>query len=233
MDTQFKRYVVVVAGGSGLRMGKEIPKQFLPLKGKAILVWTVINWLKQADIQGIALVLPVSQFDMWQQVAAEAMLSDGRIHLCEGGTTRTQSVASGLACVQRLANDHPALVAIHDGVRPFVTNPMAEQAFRLAAEHGGAVACVPVKASLRRQVADGRSEAVDRSVYWEVQTPQTFRLPLILSAFHRRPHDQFSDDASLFEWAGGKVAISEGHYGNIKITTPEDLLVAEGLMDQG
>ncbi|MEL6134369.1 MAG: 2-C-methyl-D-erythritol 4-phosphate cytidylyltransferase, partial [Bacteroidota bacterium] len=198
-------HAVIVAGGSGKRMGAKVPKQFLDLGGMPILVRTVKRFLEVLEGGMIALVLPADQQEVWRKLSAPHMADEvlSRIHLCMGGGTRTASVWAGIQAIYGRANQPSEhLVAIHDGVRPFVSADVIEHAFQLADLQGGAVTCVPVKASIRRQLADGTSEAVDRSEYWEVQTPQTFRLEAIYQAFHQRPHDQFTDDASLFQAMG-------------------------------
>ncbi|RMG68337.1 MAG: 2-C-methyl-D-erythritol 4-phosphate cytidylyltransferase [Bacteroidetes bacterium] len=224
---------LIVAGGSGSRMGAGVPKQFLPLGGKPILVHTLRRFLAFDPGLLIVLVLSEDSFNHWQHLGPRHLSEDdlGRISLCPGGESRTQSVFMGL---QRLAAQvrDPAdcLVAIHDGVRPFATEALIAGTYRQTTPDEGAVACVPVKASLRRQAPYGKSQAVDRSQYLEVQTPQTFVLSQILAAYRQRPHDAFSDDASLFEAQGGRIRICEGSYDNIKITTPEDLFVGERIL---
>ncbi|MEO1416544.1 MAG: 2-C-methyl-D-erythritol 4-phosphate cytidylyltransferase [Bacteroidota bacterium] len=226
-------HAVIVAGGSGKRMGAKVPKQFLDLGGMPILVRTVKRFLEALEGGMIVLVLPADQQDVWHELSQSHIEEEAkeRVYLCTGGISRTASVWAGIQQVYARV-DEPAehLVAIHDGVRPFVSVDVVEHAFQLADLQGGAVTCVPVKASIRKQRSDGTSEPVDRSEYWEVQTPQTFQLDAIYQAFHKRPHDQFTDDASLFQAMGGTVVINSGSYDNIKITTPEDMSVGEGIL---
>lgn len=211
-------------------MGTELPKQFLPLAGIPILVRTVKAYLTYHDSLYVSLVIPGPHHQRWQTYASQYLTpsEQARVWPCEGGSTRTASVFLGLnnlkARVQQAEN---CLVAIHDGVRPFITADLLNASYSLAAQKNAAVACVPVKASLRRKIDKHQSQAVDRSNYLEVQTPQTFRLDLILQAYADQAGGQFTDDASLFEAAGFQVPISEGSYDNIKITTPEDLAIAE------
>lgn len=224
--------VLIVAGGSGLRMGADIPKQFLPLAGVPVLVHTLRRFFLWENTLPIVLVLPEDQFAYWEKIAMEFLTSSQRtqITLSAGGKTRTESVHNGLEkLAARVAED--ALVAIHDGVRPFVNDDMLTAAFGMAATHGASVVCVPVKASIREIGDDGQSRAVDRARFLEVQTPQTFKLKDILACYRNRPTEgNFTDDASLYELTGNTVAICPGSYDNIKITTPEDLLVAEGII---
>ncbi len=229
----YQRFAVVVAGGSGTRMGADMPKQFLLLNEVPVLIHTVRQWLSLPGMNRVVVVLPKDHHQTWRNMAADYGISEEKCPIATGGATRTQSVFAGIETVAQHSSD-PAntLVAIHDGVRPLFTHEMAEAAFALAAEKGGAVACVPVKASLRIMDAQGGTQPVDRSLYLEVQTPQTFRLDLLLTAFRTRPHDNFSDDASLFQAAGNVVVPSPGAYSNLKITTPEDLEVAYRLLNK-
>ena len=220
---------VIVAGGAGKRMGQSIPKQFLPLNGVPILVRTLEQFLRYQETLQIVLVLPKNQMEQWEFIAQRFIRPTDltRITIAEGGDSRTVSVFNGLSRLkQSVAEPTSTWVAIHDGVRPFAHATLLENAYQLAQEKGASVVCVPVKSSLRRR-QEGGSNAVDRSQYVEVQTPQTFRLDKIWEAFMARPHDQYTDDASLYEALVGPVAIGEGSYDNLKITTPEDLSIAE------
>lgn len=234
---------VIVAGGSGLRMGGEVPKQFLPLAGVPILVRSLRAYLSWDAALRVALVLPEPQIGYWREVSAPfpEVCDPARVRLCAGGATRTRSVFEGLQALEAWGAGPEAYVAIHDGVRPLVTREVIAAAFAQAQETGASVAAVPVKASLRELVelpdhqteyANLPSRAVDRRRFFEVQTPQVFRLGLVLEAYRQRPHDEFTDDASLAEAAGLRVLISPGRYDNLKITTPEDLPLAERLLAQ-
>lgn len=228
-----QKAAVVVAGGSGKRMGSTLPKQFLPLAGKPVLAHTMKRFLDFEAALRIVLVLPEASIAYWKELAAQALSEDerARIRITSGGEQRTDSVEKGLQALEAWITDpSDCLVAIHDGVRPFATPVMLAAAYAQAQKYGAAVACVKVKSSLREWVSDTESKAIDRSRYLHVQTPQTFVLDKILLAYAGRPHNQFTDDASLYEEVIGPVSISEGSYENIKITTPEDLFVAEGLL---
>lgn len=224
---------VIVAGGSGRRMGATQPKQFLPLEGRPILIHTLerfLHWKKELEI---ALVLPLDHIATFEKLADKYLPADlrARVHLCEGGASRTASVWSGIQFLHgHFARPANCLVGIHDGVRPFVAAEVLDHAYHLAEEKGASVVCVPVKASLRKKESDGNSVAVDRSDYVEVQTPQVFHLEGIYRAFQQRPHDNFTDDASLYQAQGHLVAIAKGSYDNIKITTPEDLSVGREIL---
>lgn len=228
-----QKAVVIVAGGAGKRMGSELPKQFLPLADKPILVHTLERFLHFDPDLTLVLVLPENHIRLWTEISQEFLTEAEcvRVHTCPGGESRTASVHNGLKAIQKLIpNSVNCLVAIHDGVRPFVKKKLLQSAFDLAQEKDASVVCVPVKSSMREQLAPGLSQAVDRSRFFHVQTPQTFHLAKILKAFESRPHDLFTDDASLYDDFGGTVAICEGSYDNIKITTPEDIALGESIL---
>ncbi len=230
-----KKTALVVAGGSGTRMGSSRPKQFLLLGGKPILIHTLERYLSLAEDLPIQLVLPLKDIAFWEEEAPQWLTSTqiSRISVCAGGVTRTDSVLNGLeALYDHLYPPENYWVAIHDGVRPFIEAKNLLAAYEAAFTHGASVACVPVKSSMREQLEDGSSQAVDRTRFYHVQTPQIFRLDEILMAYENRPEGTFTDDASLFQATGGKVVICEGSYDNLKITTPEDLLIAEQILSR-
>lgn len=222
--------VVIVAGGSGTRMGSNIPKQFLPLAGKPILLRTLdAYWVYDQDLS-IVLVLPQSDLSYWEEISGKYLSPSqiGKLTVCTGGASRCESVFNGLSQLHSQV-EYPSScwVAIHDGVRPFVSSQILKEAFDMAHQKGASVACVPVKSSLRKKASSGQSVPVNRADILEVQTPQTFRLDNIYQAFLQRSHDNFSDDASLYQEAGHEVFVCAGSYDNIKITTPEDLELGE------
>ena len=211
-------------------MGTALPKQFLPLADRPILIRTLEAFWRFQDTLPIALVLPTSDFDLWEGLASTWLSPShqAQLLLCEGGNSRCHSVYNGLQRLyQHIEKPSTCWAAIHDGVRPFVSTALLAEAYESAQTQGASVACVPVKATLRRKGSLGNSQTVDRSEYFEVQTPQTFRLDLIHQAFLKRPHDNFTDDASLYQDSGGELAICQGSYDNIKVTTPEDLELGE------
>jgi 2-C-methyl-D-erythritol 4-phosphate cytidylyltransferase len=215
-------YALIVAGGKGTRMGSNVPKQFLELKGVPILVHTVQAFLRYSGALRIILVLPASEIKTWQKVSTRYSLP--AVLLQTGGDTRFQSVKRGLEKIKE-----EGLVAIHDGVRPLVSEDIIAASFRLAAIQGSAVASVPLKESLRVTDQQG-TRALDRSQYRLIQTPQTFRTALIRKAYELPEEPSLTDDASVAERAGHKISLFEGSYRNIKITDREDLVIAEGLM---
>jgi 2-C-methyl-D-erythritol 4-phosphate cytidylyltransferase len=215
-----KKYAIIVAGGSGSRMKSDIPKQFIEVGGLPILMHTLKRF-KEADSEiEIILVLPETQFEYWEELCQKYKTVPHQ--LVAGGKTRFQSGLNGLKVI-----DNEGLVAIHDGVRPFVSTEIIKESFKVASEKGTAVVSVPSKDSVR---VNGQS--IDRSTVRLIQTPQTFQIPLIKKAFETEELSTFTDDASVAEHAGFEINLIEGNYENIKITTPEDLLWAEVLLKQ-
>lgn len=231
----YRLHALVVAGGSGARFGTEVPKQFLLLGGRPILAHTLDRFLQFDNMLQLTLVLPAAHLDYWaekQRTYLDAA-SIGRIALVAGGSSRTESVWNGLQAISAEcpANQDRALVAVQDAVRPFTNPEMVATAYQSAAKYGSGVACVPSKSSLRRKT-EGGSEAVDRAAYFAVQTPQTFRLDWLLKAYSELREGSFTDDASLLEAAGYAIHLVDGAYDNLKVTTPEDLQLAEILLPE-
>ena len=217
-------YAIIVAGGSGTRMGANMPKQFMELDGKPILFHTITKFTSIIPKQNIVLVLPFEQHHTWKSICADKRCYED-ITVVSGGTSRTKSVQNGLKHWQ----GKMGLVAIHDGVRPFVTAEIIKKSYKLAFEKGSAVASVPAKDSLR--IVDGdSSQALDRSKIKLIQTPQTFQLELINGIMLTDNLYDATDEASQFDHAGLPVTLFEGSYNNIKITTPEDMIMAEAIL---
>lgn len=223
-----QQYAIIVAGGSGSRMGADIPKQFLKIGGKPILMHTLQAWHKAYAATELILVLPASEIGQWEKLCEEYKFTV-KHSVVAGGDTRYQSVKNGLATI----NTPDSLIAIHDGVRPFITKEIITAAYNTAATKGSAIVCVPLKDSIRKK-SGNTSVAEDRSQFYLVQTPQTFRFDVIKTAFSKVNYDNtITDDASVAEKAGFSITMVEGDYKNIKITTPEDLLVAEAYLSSG
>ncbi len=203
-------------------MNSDLPKQFLPIGGLPILMRTLATFRAYSIELTILLVLPESQSERWKLLCNEYDFSLD-YHLIPGGETRFHSVQNGLAGIDA----SKGLVAVHDGVRPFVSSTIIEASFEQAAHSGTAVTCVPLKDSARHLLPDGNNQAVNRADYRLVQTPQTFRLDWMRQAFVTEPLPHFTDCASVLEHAGYPIHLIEGSYENIKITTPEDLIWAE------
>ncbi|MBD2702253.1 2-C-methyl-D-erythritol 4-phosphate cytidylyltransferase [Spirosoma sp. BT702] len=219
-------FAIIVAGGSGSRMKSDVPKQFLKLGNKPILQHTLERFLDVVSASQIRLVLPGREIAQWKKLCEEHHFHT-EIPIVTGGASRFQSVRNGLAAIS--ASD--GLVAVHDGVRPFVTADIIRNGFETAAHTGSAVTCVPVKDSVRIVAGDGTSQAVDRSMYRLVQTPQTFQLNLFRQAFQVEEQSFFTDCASVMEYAGFSITLIDGAYENIKITTPDDLRLNLDLAD--
>lgn len=217
--------VVIVAGGKGLRMGKEIPKQFLPVGGRPVLMHTLEAFHRSDAAMGIVLVLPEAHRAYWEELCRRYDFTLPH-RVVTGGATRFHSVANGLQSVPTEVR----LIAVHDGVRPFVSARLISSLFAAAESHGAAVPAIPVVDSLRRVDGCGGSVGVPRSEYRSVQTPQVFRSDLLRRAYNTPYREAFTDDALVVEAAGSVVALVEGEVDNIKITTPRDLAVAEILL---
>lgn len=212
--------MIIVAGGSGTRMGAEIPKQFIELNGKPILMHTLENLHATDKAMQLILVLPKDQFSVWDELKKTYDFSITH-HIAQGGETRFLSVKNGLEKVE-----DSEVVGVHDGVRPFASKKVVEACFSAANSNGAAVPVVPIVQSLRILKNDG-SEAVDRSEYRAVQTPQCFQTSILRKAFNAADRIDYSDDATIVEAFGHKIELVEGNAENIKITTPIDLKLAE------
>ena len=216
-------YVIIVAGGKGLRMGGDIPKQFLPIGGRPVLMRTLERFRAySADLQ-IILVLPEAQQAYWQGLCQEYHF-DVEYQLANGGPTRFHSVQSGLALVP---DDAEGVVGVHDGVRPFPCIEVIRNCYETAREKK---AVIPVVETLRHVDNEDFSKTVPRDEYRLVQTPQTFDIQLLKAANRQPYNDGFTDDASVVESYGHTITLVEGTRENIKITTPYDMKIAEVLI---
>ncbi len=218
-----KKFALIVAGGAGLRMGAEVPKQFLELSGKPILMRTIERFVSYDSSVYVIVVLPSDQFERWQQLCRQHDFSI-RHELVAGGNSRFQSVKNGL---DQIPDD--GLVFIHDGVRPLVSEQTIKRCENMAAVTGNALPVMPVLESLR-QLDGSVSKHVDRSRFRLVQTPQTFQNKLIKQAYCQPESDLFTDDASVCEAFGVEIHLVDGNPENIKVTHPIDLLIAETLL---
>ncbi len=219
----YTEYALIVAGGKGTRNKSKTPKQFLELNGLPVLMHTILAFYRYSEKIRIILVLPEDDLTTWEQLCNQYNFHKPVI-LQTGGESRFQSVKNGLDKI-----DGDGLVAIHDGVRPMVNEDIIGASYRLAAAHQCAVAAVRLKESIRMTDQD-QTKAVDRSRFRLIQTPQTFRVPLIKEAYKQKEDQSLTDDASVAERAGYPISLFEGSYENIKITTHEDLVVAEALL---
>ena len=216
--------VIIVAGGKGLRMGGDIPKQFLPVGGKPILMRTIDRFLQYDEKMQVVLVLPESQQEYWRTLCDEYHFSRPYT-LANGGETRFHSVKNGLAKVSSDAT----LVGVHDGVRPFVSLDTIRATYEAASLSEAVVPVIDVVETVRHLVGGQESETVPRSDYKLVQTPQVFSATLLRQAYAQPYTDFFTDDASVVERFGHPVTLVTGNRENIKITTPFDLTIAAAL----
>lgn len=223
-----KKYVIIVAGGKGLRMGSDIPKQFLPVGGLPVLMRTIMAFRNFDPDMGIILVLPRSQQQHWRELCREYQFRE-EVTVADGGETRFHSVRNGLALIPGNAD---GLVGVHDGVRPFPSADTIRRVYEAAEKWGAAVPVAPVVDTLRHVDGQGGSATVARGEYRIVQTPQAFSIQLLREAYSQEYREAFTDDASVVESLGHDIALAEGNRENIKITTPFDLQVAEAILNE-
>lgn len=218
-----KKYVIIVAGGKGLRMGSELPKQFLPVGDKPVLMHTLEVFRKYDAGIRIILVLPRGQQDFWRQLCKKHGFTVEHL-LADGGETRFHSVKNGLALVWE-----SGLVGVHDGVRPFVSVEVIRRCYEQAEIRKAVIPVVDVVETLRHLTNAG-SETVSRNDYKLVQTPQVFDVDLLKQAYKQEFIPTFTDDASVVEAMGIPVFLVAGNRENIKITTPFDLKIGNALL---
>lgn len=214
--------VILVAGGKGTRMGGTVSKQYLPIAGKPVLMHTLEVFHQLDPNFDLILVIPEQDFSVWKALCKAHAFSIPH-KLIAGGKTRFQSVRNGLNSIDA----EEGLVAIHDGVRPFVNSEVIQESFQVAAQEGSAIAVIPLKDSLRKVKGAGASNFEERQFFRLVQTPQTFQIAKIKKAFQVEELQQFTDDATVYEYQGWEVSLIPGNLENIKITTPEDMDYAE------
>jgi len=231
-----KEVAIIVAGGKGLRLPGDIPKQFIEIGGLPVLMHTINAFRDYSQALEILLVLPQEHFIRWESLCLKHNFTQ-KIALVSGGSNRFQSVKNGLDSLSG-----PGLVAVHDGVRPLVTPEIIAASFNMARQHRSAVASVPLKESIRELRGTGTNDvltgefpsepsfAVDRAKFRVMQTPQTFDIDLLKSAYYAVQGEEFTDDASVVERAGHIITLFDGSYENLKITTPVDLVVAEAII---
>lgn len=222
-------YAIVVAGGQGLRMGADLPKQFLPIGGRPVLMHTLEAFERASPGIRLILVLPTGQQDFWKSLCQKHGFTLPHA-IADGGETRFHSVLNGLHAIREDA-DSNAIVGVHDGVRPFVSEEVIRRCYAAAQEHEAVVPVTPVVETLR-ELTGNTSITKDRSRYRLVQTPQTFCLSVLRRAYEQPYRETFTDDASVVEALGIPVKLVEGNRENIKITTPFDLVIAEALLSR-
>lgn len=215
--------VIIVAGGSGTRMGAETPKQFLLIQGIPILMHTIRNFYQFDPSLQIILVLPQNEIESWKKLCVSHKFKIAH-QIVIGGSTRFQSVKNGLSLIS-----HSNLVAVHDGVRPLVSHQTLTKCFQEALKSGAVIPVLPIPESVR-QGDMIHSIPVDRTQYFTVQTPQVFKLSILQEGYKQVWHPSFTDDASVVEHMGIEVNLVMGNRENIKITYPEDLQIANFLL---
>ncbi len=221
--TSTTKYAIILAGGEGLRMGSKTPKQFLEMNGRPILMHTIESFHHYSEEIQLILVLPQSHLKTWSELCDRYQF-DSPVTIQPGGATRFQSVKKGLQIISG-----NGLVAIHDGVRPLVDSRMIQESYEIADKHNSAIAAIPIKSSIREILPHG-SKALDRTNYCIIQTPQTFKVDLIKDAYKIEEKEIYTDDASVWEAVGNQVTLFEGIEINLKITSAQDLIIAEMLM---
>jgi 2-C-methyl-D-erythritol 4-phosphate cytidylyltransferase len=218
-----KKFAVIVAGGNGSRMGETIPKQFIDLNGRPVLMHTFDAFYNYNQQIEIILVLPKNQVELWDALCKKHRF-ELKYKLAFGGKTRFHSVKNGLELV-----NSDGVVFIHDGVRPLVSKQTLENCYNTTLEKGNALPVIPANESVR-VVENGKNRAVNRANYFLVQTPQTFKTELIKEASQQPFSELFTDDASVLEKFGATINLVEGNRENIKITYPEDIVISELLL---
>jgi len=220
-----KRYVLIVAGGKGLRMGGDLPKQFIPLAGRPILMRTLERFYQWDASAQLIVALPKAEQPHWQTLCRNLNCSVPH-RIADGGETRFHSVRNALALVEE-----PGLIAVHDGVRPFVSPGVIAACFAEAGRTGAAIPVTGITDSLRETDGSGqKSRPANRNRFLIVQTPQVFESDRLLKAYRQPYSPAFTDDASVVEAMGMEVSTVPGNRENIKITAPFDLLIAEALV---
>ncbi|MBR0181648.1 MAG: 2-C-methyl-D-erythritol 4-phosphate cytidylyltransferase [Prevotella sp.] len=225
-------YIIIVAGGKGLRMGGDIPKQFLPIGGKPVLMRTIERFHEYSPTLQIILVLPKAQQEYWKELCQKHNFTVA-YQLADGGETRFHSVQHGLALVP---DDAQGVVGVHDGVRPFPSIDVIRNCYETARTAKAVIPVIPIVETVRHLTGgqarcEVESVTVPRDEYRLVQTPQTFDIQLLKAANRQPYNDVFTDDASVVESYGHKITLVEGNRENIKITTPYDITVAEAIIN--
>lgn len=221
-----KYFAVIVAGGSGMRMNAALPKQFLILNGKPIMMHTILAFQAAPQQPEIIVVINQAYFDIWKNLCEEYNFNIPHT-LVPGGNTRFDSVKNALALI-----NEKAIVAIHDAVRPLISPAIIAKAYQQALNLGNAVVAMPSKDSVRVQNENGVSKNLNRNDVYLVQTPQTFPSEILKIAYEQEYQESFTDDASVVEMSGENIHLVTGNPENFKITFPVDLLLAELILQE-
>ena len=220
------QHVIIVAGGSGTRMNSAVPKQFLQLNGKAIIIRTIEKFFAfNPDIQ-IIVVVHQDYLDLFTMLLKTSSVKREKIKITKGGESRFESVKNGLTCL----DSQNGIVGIHDAARPFVSIGTIASCYGVAELKGNAIPCIAIHESLRQINGDNNS-VVNRDKFKIIQTPQCFEITLIKKAFEQAYRDSFTDDDTVVETGGIKINLVEGNIENIKITSPADLIIAKAFCE--
>jgi len=217
-------YVIIVAGGLGSRMKNDLPKQFVKISGKEIIVYAIENFLQYNSSIHIIISVHKDYISLLKEILKQHNLTG--ITITEGGATRFESVKKGLALIK----EPNAIIAIHDAARPLVSLQTIKNCFETAGEKGNAIPAVPVTESIRQNV-NGNNIYADRNNYFIIQTPQCFLASKIIKAFELPYSEKFTDDAAVLGAMGEKINLVKGNIENIKITHPKDLIIAKALLE--
>lgn len=219
-----KTYAIIVAGGQGTRMGMALPKQFLLLNGKPILYYSIAAFIKAIPTIEIILVLPEAHFS-YTNMVLQHFETIPELQIVGGGASRYESVQNGL----ELITEPNSITFVHDGVRPLIDSELINSCLENTIKHGSAIPTVPIVDSVRMLVYDSY-KIIDRNKLKSIQTPQTFYSEILLNAFAQPYQEHFTDEASVVESIGKEIYFIEGNKKNIKITTPEDLIIASAYL---
>lgn len=221
-----KFFAIIVAGGSGTRMNAPLPKQFMLLLGKPVMMHSIAAFASSPQKPEIIVVLNEQQFASWKQLCVEHQFNIPH-QLVSGGITRFKSVKNAIDTI-----NETAVIAVHDAVRPLITSEIIAKAYEKALTDGNAVVAVPSKDSVRLQRISEDSQSLNRSEVFLVQTPQTFQSAVLKKAYEQEYSEEFTDDASVVERSGVSIHLLDGDPDNFKITFPSDLRIAELLLNE-
>jgi 2-C-methyl-D-erythritol 4-phosphate cytidylyltransferase len=224
-----KKYVLILAGGKGDRIKSEIPKQFITIAGKPVLMHTISQFYNYIHRIEIILILPSNYLKLWDELCKKYNFNI-KHKIIKGGKTRFYSVKNGLSAINK---NKESMVAVHDGVRPVLNKKTISKLFSYAEKYGNAVPCVTITDSIRKIIRLNQNNiSIDRNNLRAIQTPQCFKLSILEKAYSQNYNKNFTDDANVVESIGEKIHLINGNIENIKITTPVDLLIAETLLNK-
>ena len=222
--SRLHRYLIVMAGGRGLRLGAPVPKQFLILAGRPVIFHAINKFIKYDPGLELVIVLPEESKGLWKELCMQYAFTRDH-NIVAGGEERYNSVKNSMSLIRQ-----KSLVAVHDAVRPLVSKATIDRCFTMAAEKGNAVPFIQPRESVREIISDAGNRPLKREKIALIQTPQIFRSDILLAAYARPYEPSFTDDATVVEAAGHKINLVPGNPENIKITTKEDLILAEAML---